>query len=152
LNAAGQTSLFYDLDAAGATGAIPVPPTGATLVLENGLTIQFTAVDGGNFRAGDHWVFAARTTDASVEALRNEPPRGIHHHYARLGIWDVGTGVVTDCRSHWPPPTGVGEAHDCGCTRCVTPESHASNALTIQAAVDFVQQRGGGTVCIGIGQ
>ena len=44
------------------------------------------------FRAGDYWVFAARTADASVELLDRAPPRGIHHHYARLGIWDVGAG------------------------------------------------------------
>jgi len=152
LNARGQASLFHDLDAAAATGAIPVPPANTALVLENGLTVQFTSVGAGSFRRGDYWVFVARTADASVEALRNEPPRGIHHHYARLGIWDVSTGAVTDCRPPWNLPTGSGEAHDCGCTQFVTAESHASGALTIQAAVDLVQLRGGGTVCIAIGQ
>lgn len=150
LDGSGQTTLYQDLDASN-LGAIKVPPAGTTLILENGITVSFAAATGpGRFRAGDHWVVAARTVDASVEKLSNEPPRGIHHHYARLGVWDVATGQVTDCRHGWPP-AGGGDCKDCSCTECVTPESHRSGALTIQAAVDRVIQRGGGTVCLAIG-
>ena len=40
----------------------------------------------GRFRAGDHWIFAARTADTSIEQLDAAPPLGVHHHYARLGV------------------------------------------------------------------
>jgi len=143
----GTTPVFQDLDA-GTTGVINAPTAGTTLLLENGITVSFASTGSKGFRAGDYWVFAARTADASVEMLENEPPRGIHHHYERLAIWDVGAGTVTDCRHPWPPR---GEGHDCSCTACVTPESHASGAFTIQDAVNQVQETGG-TVCLGPGQ
>jgi len=148
--AGGTTPTFLDLDAAAATGVIPVPAAGTVLLLENGVTVSFSSTGTGakGFRAGDYWVFAARTADASIEKLTAAPPRGIHHHYARLAVWDVGS-PPTDCRTPWPPPAG--EGHDCSCTACVTPESHASGALTIQAAVDRIRETGG-TVCLGVGQ
>jgi hypothetical protein len=145
--AGGTTTVFQDLDA-GTSGVVTVPAAGTTLLLENGVTVGFASTGGAGFRAGDYWVFAARTADASVELLVNEPPRGIHHHYERLGIWDVGAGTVTDCRHPWPP---AGEGHDCSCGACVTPESHASGQFTIQDAVNLVQQTGG-TVCLSAGQ
>ncbi len=149
--AGGNTSVFQDLDAAGGRGIINVPPAGTTLLLENGVTVRFStdASAGGGFRTGDYWVFAARTADASVEQLTEAPPRGIHHHYARLGIWDVDSGAVSDCRTPWPP-RGEGGGRDCSCTQCVTVESHTSGKLTIQAAVDRVRDTGG-TVCLGAG-
>jgi hypothetical protein len=140
------TVLWHDLDAPGATGAIPVPP-GGTLLLEDGITVSFTAQGAPGFRAGDWWCFAARTLDASVEDLVNAPPRGPQHHYARLGFWDVASGTVSDCRTPWPPEAGA----DCSCTACVTPASHASGQLTIQAAVDRVAAQGG-TVCLHAGR
>ncbi|MBT9528188.1 MAG: right-handed parallel beta-helix repeat-containing protein [Rhizobacter sp.] len=149
VNANGTTSVYQDLDADD-SGVIAVPPAGTTLLLEKGITVSFgVAAGAGRFRAGDHWVVAARTADASVELLANEPPRGIHHHYARLGFWNVATGEVSDCRHPWPP---VGGGDNCACTECVTPESHASGELTLQAAVDRAIERGGGTVCLAIGQ
>jgi len=143
----GTTPVFQDLDA-GTTGVINVPAADTTLLLENGVTVTFASTGAKGFRAGDYWVFAARTADASVELLANEPPRGIHHHYARLGIWDAAAGTVTDCRTPWPPR---GEGLDCSCTECVTPQSHANGQFTIQAAVDRVRDTGG-TVCLGVGQ
>ena len=144
----GATPVFADLDA-GSSGVIPVPAAGTTLILENGVTVSFASVGAKGFRAGDHWVFAARTADASVELLQDAPPRGIHHHHARLGVWTIGSaGDPTDCRHPWPPK---GEGHDCSCTECVTPQSHASGQLTIQAAVDRLHDSGG-TVCLGVGQ
>ena len=144
----GNTTVFTDLDAAGSTGVIKVPPAGTTLLLENGVTVSFSSTGAKGFRAGDYWVFAARTADASVEILAQAPPRGIHHHYARLALWEAGTNAEpTDCRHPWPPRGG----EDCGCTQCVTPESHASGQLTIQDAVNRVKETGG-TVCLHAGQ
>jgi hypothetical protein len=145
--AGGTTLPFQDLDT-GTSGVINVPAAGITLLLENGVTVSFASTGAKGFKAGDHWVFAARTADASVELLDNAPPLEIHHHYERLGIWDVAASTVTDCRHPWPPR---GEGHDCTCTECVTAESHASGTLTIQAAVDRVRDTGG-TVCLGVGQ
>ncbi|WP_422003422.1 DUF6519 domain-containing protein [Reyranella sp.] len=146
--AAGGTPVqVQDLDAATSTGVIAVPTAATTLLLENGVTVSFASTGAKGFKAGDYWVFAARTADASVELLDHAPPRGIHHHYARLGIWDVGAGTVVDCRHPWPP---AGEGHDCSCTACVTAESHAGGQFTIQDAVNQVAQTGG-TVCLGAG-
>jgi hypothetical protein len=144
--AGGNTVQVQDLDLPASTGVIDVPGPGTTLLLEDGITVNFSSGANG-FKAGDYWVFAARTADTSVEELASAPPRGIHHHYTRLGFWDVAAGTVTDCRTHWPPDAGGG---DCSCTECVTPESHASGALTIQAAVDRVRDSGG-TVCLHAG-
>lgn len=138
-----------DLDAAGSTGLIEVPAAGVTLLLEDGVTVAFDTTGPEGFHSGDYWVFAARTADASVELLDRAPPRGIHHHYARLGIWDVSAGTITDCRHPWPPKGG--EGHDCSCTACVTAESHASGAFTIQDGVNLAAATGG-TVCLGPGQ
>jgi hypothetical protein len=136
--------------ATGTGGVIDVPAASVTLLLEHGVTVTFDTTGPEGFHAGDHWVFAARTADASVERLDRAPPRGIHHHYARLAIWDAGAGVIEDdCRDHWPPPAG--EGHDCSCTACVTAESHASGSFTIQDAVDQVRETGG-TACLGPGQ
>ncbi len=148
LQAVAGTPLFQDLDAAASSGLISVPAAGTALLLENGVTVSFASTGAKGFRAGDFWVFAARTADASVEVLVNAPPRGVHHHYARLGVWTVGAGDPSDCRHPWPPH---GDGVDCSCTECVTAESHASGSLTIQAAVDRVRDTGG-TVCLGAGR
>jgi hypothetical protein len=144
----GATEVFQDLDEPAATGVIDIPQAGTTLLLEHGVTVNFDSLGDKGFRVGDFWVFAARTADASVERLDSAPPRGIHHHFARLAIWDVAAGSVSDCRTPWPP-SGGGE--DCGCSACVTPESHASGALTIQGAVDRLRDVGG-TVCLAPGE
>jgi hypothetical protein len=146
----GTTVEVPDADSGVSTGLIKVPAVGTTLILENGVTVSFASTGGPGstgFRPGDYWVFAARTADASVEILDHAPPRGIHHHYARLGIWDVGAGTVTDCRKPWPPEAG---GHDCSCTACVTAEGHNSGQFTIQAAVDQAKSTGG-RICLGSG-
>jgi hypothetical protein len=131
-----------DVDASG--GAITVPGAGE-VILEDGVVISFSsATAGGRFRTGDHWCFAARTADGSVEELAQAPPRGVHHHYCALAV--IEAGAVHDCRRLWPPEA----AEECGCSVCVTAESHASGALTIQRAIDEVTQTGG-TVCLGAG-
>jgi hypothetical protein len=147
-NPGGNPVQVKDLDAPNSTGLIDVPGPGTTLLLENGVTVRFASAGAPGFRRGDYWVFAARTSDASVEVLDRAPPRGIHHHFARLGILDVGAGTVTDCRNPWPPEV---EGHDCSCTACVTAQSHASGQFTIQDAVNQVRETGG-TICLGPGQ
>jgi hypothetical protein len=141
---------LVDLDAPGASGLITVPSSSATkVVLESGVAVSFSVKAGGSgqFRPGDHWIFAARTADTSVEILDAAPPLGVQHHYARLGTVTF-PGSQTDCRRLWPPLGDGGQG--CDCTVCVTPESHSSGALTVQAAVDQVKATGG-TVCLAAG-
>ncbi|MBR0774294.1 right-handed parallel beta-helix repeat-containing protein [Bradyrhizobium diazoefficiens] len=147
-DSSGTPVQIGDLDAAGSPGVIKVPAAGTTILLENGVTVSFDQAGPAGFRAGDWWAFAARTADASVETLDRAPPRGIHHHYARLGIWDVGAKSVANCPHPWPPK---GEGHDCACTACVTVEQHESGSFTIQDAVNTVRESGG-TVCLGPGR
>ena len=73
------------LDAAASRGVIAVPPAGTSVILEHGVVAAFDFVTPtGEFKVGDYWTFAARTADASVEALEKSPPRGIHRHYGKL--------------------------------------------------------------------
>ena len=138
---------FADLDAPGGSGLIPVPPPATSLILEDGVQVTFSVEPAGSaFRAGDFWVVAARTVDASVELLDRAPPRGPHHHFCRLGFLSLPAGV-SDCRNFWPPES-VGDC--CDCSVCVTPESHNSGAYTIQKAFEEVRSTGG-TVCLGPG-
>lgn len=140
-------NLVVDLNAAGSNGTIPVPSSATSVLLENGVVVRFhLAPVTGRFRTGDYWTFAARSTNASVEILDQAPPRGIHAHYAKLALVNFPDNE-TDCRTLWPPEFGD---EGCDCSVCVTAESHASGALTIQRAIDEVSQRGG-TVCLGVG-
>jgi hypothetical protein len=145
LNAGGDE--LADLDAANSKGTIPVSGGPTKIQLEHGVVATFGLATGGRFRTGDHWVFAARTADASVEQLDDAPPRGIHAHYAKLALVTF-PDAYTDCRTTWPPERGGG---GCECTVCVSPESHASGALTIAAAVQQVKEQGG-TVCLSPGE
>jgi hypothetical protein len=118
------------------------PTDGTPVVLELGISVSFSLVDSGVARPGDFWVFAARTADASVEHLVAEPPRGVHHHYARLGIITI-PGGVTDCRPK-PPALSSG----CGCEICVGPSDKPGAEAVIQQAIDAVVAAGGGTVSL----
>jgi Family of unknown function (DUF6519)/Periplasmic copper-binding protein (NosD) len=125
--------------------------TGGPIDIEDGIRVSF-ALDpaGGNFKIGDYWVFAARTVDGSVEILDNAPPRGILHHYCRLGFihWgaDIESTTFTDCRVHWPP----GGECDC-CTVTVGDGIDSHGQFTdIQQAINALGNRGG-VVCIGRG-
>ncbi|WP_327734212.1 right-handed parallel beta-helix repeat-containing protein [Streptomyces nojiriensis] len=138
----GAGAVLEDLDAPGSTGVIKVPTGGVAVVLEHGITVTLDAPYGA-FRPGDHWIFTARTSTATVENLDEAPPLGVHHHYARLAV--VTSTDVYDCRTLWPDGGHCGD-----CTVCVTPESHASGVMTVQAAVDSVAEDGG-TVCLAQG-
>lgn len=142
-------TVVVDLNDATESGVITVPVNAATeIVLESGITVALTA-EGGEFRVGDYWIFAARVADASVEELEEAPPLGPHHHYARLAVVTF-PGTAEDCRTLWPPECDC-EAGCSECTMCVTPESHADGSLTIQEAIDRVAPLGG-TVCLARGQ
>jgi hypothetical protein len=134
-----------DLDDPNSPGVIPTPP-GAQIVLENGIAVSFTdSPSGGNLRAGDYWVFAARTADTSIELLDHATPRGIHHHYARLALVNAQPKAgpqFTDCRQLWPPECEGG----CECTFCLTP----TGTTTLQDAITQLQKNGG-TICLGPG-
>jgi hypothetical protein len=84
-------------------GVIPVPAQGAPVPLENGIQVEFSlASGGGRFHSGDYWTFVARTEGASVEELHQAPPRGVHHHLARLAVVNPKTRDTIDCRRFWP--------------------------------------------------
>lgn len=143
---------YFDLDSPASNGVIPVPPAGTTLALESGIEVTFSLAEaGGEFHTGDYWTFAARTTDASVEELDAAPPRGIHHHFARLGVLTF-PDAVTDCRVPWPPAIPTGGGGGCGgcCTICISAEEFAANPNVIQEAVDTLREAGG-TICLGRG-
>lgn len=130
-----------------ANGCIPATAaTGGWFMLEDGVEVQLSLAKAAvqEFHVADTWWFAARTADASVEILGQAPPRAIAHRYAPLATLLPGP-KLSDCRTLWPPAAG------CECV-CVTAESHASGALTLQAAVDKVIQAGGGKVCVGPGR
>jgi len=142
----GAGNQLTDLDASGSSGLITLPAGAATQVqLEHGVVVSFSLASGGSgrFRSGDHWIFAARTADASVEELDAAPPLGLHHHYARLGFVTF-PGSQTDCRRFWPPLGDGGGG--CECTVCVHPGEHP----TLQEAVDQ-NKTTGGTICLAPG-
>jgi len=67
---------------------IPVPAT-KTLVLENGITVQFGLnPSGGSFNVGDFWTFAARTADGSVESTFNTD-QDSYRYFDAPSNWDV---------------------------------------------------------------
>jgi hypothetical protein len=142
---------LQDLDSAASNGEITVPAAATSVLLEHGIIATFSlAPAGGEFRSGDYWVFCARTGEGEIEELDAAPPRGIHHHYAKLGFVSLPS-TFEDCRVFWPPPAAQGGGDHCACTVCVTPQQHAANQPSIQAAIDQVIAAGGGTVCLEVG-
>lgn len=141
----GSTVLWTDLSAAGSTGAIPVPPPGTTLILENGITVAFGPDGTTQFNTGDFWNFAARTNTGQIDLLTNAPPRGIHHHYAPLGVVSLSPAGASDCRAKWPPAGGEG---GCGCCTVTVGDGVNSHGdyTSVQAAINALTN--GGEVCI----
>jgi Family of unknown function (DUF6519)/Carboxypeptidase regulatory-like domain len=138
-----------DVDAT--TGLINV--AAGPLDIEDGIQVSFSDDgSGGLLHVGDYWIFAARTADGSVEVLQAAPPRGILHHFARLGFitWDAnGSGNFSSCIVHWPPPMGD------GCTGCCTVTvgdgiDSQGTFTDIQQAIDALGTAGG-EVCLGRG-
>lgn len=150
----GNTALWIDLNAPGSTGQIPVPPAGTMLVLENGITVSFdlspepTSANPTTFRSGDYWLFAARTSDGSVEQITSAPPLGIHHHYTRLSVVTFPSNA-SDCRIEWPLSSSGSDG--CCCTVQLSPSDITGNA-TFQSIVDKYQNQPTPTViCLAAG-
>ena len=74
----------------------------APATLEAGIRVQFGTVAGGQFHLGDYWLFAARTSGATVDRLTAAPPAGVHRHYCPLALVDFGQREVLDCRVRFP--------------------------------------------------
>ncbi len=125
-----------ELDPVASNGVITIPPAGTWVVLENGVQVDFGLSGSGEFKAGDYWVFAARTADASLENLQLAPPLGVHRHYTRLALVTFPDGE-TDCR---PPPAT--------CSGCCT--VNVAPGESIQAAIDSLPVEGG-CVCLKTG-
>ena len=141
----GRADLNSDVNAA--TGLITV--SAGPIDLEDGIQVSFSDDPvGGNFKAGDYWIFAARTFDASVEPLVKAPPRGILHHYCRLGFitWTATGGKFSDCRPK-------GDKCTCG-SACSATVGDGVNSFgqfaDIQAAINSLGPAGG-VVCVGRG-
>jgi len=113
-------------------GTVPAttgnPADGSGFVeLEAGVLIGFKLPTGSEFRTGDYWQIPARTASPDAESGKIQwprtntdadfqPPRGIQHHYCRLGVITVdpegagAPGIVhrqSDCRCLWPALTSV---------------------------------------------
>lgn len=68
------------------TGVIQGPSN--WIDLENGIAVHFDNDPAdGCFRTGDYWVVPARAANRSIEPLDRAPPRGIHHHFAKLALF-----------------------------------------------------------------
>ncbi|GAA0289108.1 DUF6519 domain-containing protein [Rhodovulum strictum] len=152
-----DNSVWWDLDAenpGAPPGLIPVPPAGTVLLLESGITVAFSTAPGaGRYRAMDAWRFRARTAGTQIERLTEAPPDSVQRHYCKLAVLPSANAAPDDCRIFWPPePAQIPAAEGCACSVCVTPESHASGALTIQTGIDRVAAAGGGTVCLNPGR
>ncbi len=144
------TTVWTDLGLAGATGDIPIPPSGTSLILENGITVSFdldpnAKPSPGQFDTADYWTFAARTADGTIEYLVEAPPRGIHHHYARLAMLPL-PGPASDCRVEWPPAATTATGSGC-CTVSVKPED-VSGGTTLQSIIDQYAGQDEITICL----
>ncbi len=142
----GKT-VWWDIDAQGAAD-IPVPPSGTSLIVENGIIVSFDlSSSGGSFLTRDFWNFAARTADGSVEILDKAPTRGLHHHYTRLSIVTFPSSA-TDCRTPWSPSGGSQQECSCCCT-CTVGDGVESvgQYKSINDAINALPDAGG-EVCI----
>ena len=118
------------------TGPLPI-------ALEDGVQVGFTAEPGtgGAMRIGDHWSFAARTVDGSVEKLAAAPPDGVRHVYVPLAEVTAGPGgfvVAKDCRNPVPTTGGGGgeQRPSCECcTICVGREGDVGDLAAALAAL-----------------
>ena len=140
-------NLWYDLGSSSSNGSIPVPAT-KKLVLENGITVDFSLnPTTGSFNTADFWTFDARTADGSVETLKAAPPRGIHHHYAKLSVvtFSTPTASYPDCRTPW----GCSCESDGGCCTYTVGDNVESfgKYSSIQQAINSLPTTGG-EVCI----
>ncbi|HTN47557.1 MAG TPA: DUF6519 domain-containing protein [Flavipsychrobacter sp.] len=84
--------------------------------LEDGIEVNFKA---GSYNTGDYWLIPARTVIANIEwpYTTHQPPKGIQHHYAKLGIFKFSDKLwkrVSDCRNIFPALTDLVALHYVG--------------------------------------
>jgi hypothetical protein len=116
---------------------------GATLDLEDGITVTFS---GSDFQPGDAWMFTARI-GSDLEKLVAAPPSSILHHYAPLAIitWGADPGnpsallaTVESCRLPFPPLTNI-TADDVKFNGSAC--EFGPNVKTVQQAIDALCER-----------
>ncbi len=83
-------------------------------VAEDGIEVEFAP---GTYASGDHWTMPARSLTGDVEWPRSGgvasflPRDGVEHRWSVLGIVAIDAGggvtVVEDCRTRFPPLTGL---------------------------------------------
>ncbi len=130
-----DNTVHIDLDDPAGKGENGIPTGKMELRIEDGVIVAFSEdAAGGDFHVGDYWVFAARSSDATIEILNKAPPRGIHHHYAKLAIYSPSSDPQ-DCRP---------KEEECCCTITVSPGGD------IQAAINALPAAGG-CVCLKTG-
>jgi hypothetical protein len=140
----------WDQTGASATDSgVAMNTTNAPIALEGGLQVQFA---DGTYQSGDYWHFAARAITGTTDFPAGvQPPAGVQHHYARLGMVALGVvggeerlQVLVDCRDLFPPLTAI-TASD------VSFDNAACNlpdVTTVQEAIDALCARsGGGGTC-----
>jgi hypothetical protein len=66
-------------------GTETIQNAGGQINLENGIAVYFGT--DGCFRPGDYWLIPARVADQSIALLNQAPPRGVHHHFAKLALF-----------------------------------------------------------------
>ncbi len=131
------------------TVSIPADDDG-WIELEDGVQVKFGV--GGTFQTGDYWTIPARTALGDVlwplDEVTNEPAfqrrHGISHAYCPLALISVALGedetlvigVQEDCRSLFPPLTGICAEDVCyDNTNC-----DVIQATNVQEAIDQLCQ------------
>ena len=107
---------------------------GTGIELEEGITITFGDTNAALLHAGDYWVFAARTATGTIDVLEDAPPRGILHHFARLGLIKINADhnpeLSSDCRHLFPPLSELTELYYVG------GDGQEANSATATAVTD----------------
>lgn len=83
---------------------------GTWLTLEDGVQVNFSRSDDGDYVTGDYWLIPARVATGDVEWPRSvtgqpvpRPPKGIDYHYAQLAQVDPASGQVRELRNRIVP-------------------------------------------------
>lgn len=118
----------------------PEPVTaGGWVDLDLGVQVRFGE---GPFHTGDYWVIPARVATGDVEGFVDAPPRGIEHHYARLGFVTWGDdGTVLDCRHRFVGLCDI-EAGD-GDHCCTVSVGDDGDVATLAEAIGVAREVGG---------
>lgn len=117
-------------------GSVPIVGSSAApltwLDLEDGVQVAFEA--GGEYRSGEYWLIPARVTTPGIawpapgSPDEWQPPQGIVHHHAPLGVLVFGDGegaqIISQCR----------QCVSLAPTTCVVPSRQAPNAAAPAAA------------------